>query len=92
MPYVKQKIDTILFWKERHNAAIQSFQASKSNGAATLIRHARKRLDSMMKKIKDKADRLQQMHGEDKALDKSMSTTDQFEEIAKKFQSEAQVF
>ena len=89
MPYIKKEIATILFWKERHYDAIQSFQASKNKRAANPIRHARETLASFMKTIKMKAGHLQRMR--DKAFDKSMSTADEYEEIANKFQSEAQV-
>ena len=94
MPCVKQDIDNILFWKERHYSVIQSFHASKNNGAATPIRHARKALGSIMKTINKMDGRLQKMREVDEALARSMSTrygADADDEIVKKLQSEAQV-
>ena len=95
VPCVKQDIDTILFWKERHHCVIQSFHASKNNGAATPIRHARKALGSIMKTINKMDGRLQKMREADEAFARSMSTrygADVDDEIVKKLQSEAQVY
>ena len=94
MPCVKQDIDNILFWKERHYSVIQSFRASKNNGAATPIRHARKALGSIMKTINKMDGRLQKMREADEAFARSITTrygVDVDDEIAKKLQSEAQV-
>ena len=52
MPGVKEDIDTILFWKERHHSVIRSFHASQNNGAATPIGDALKTLDPIMKMIR----------------------------------------
>ena len=52
MSGVKEDIDTILFWKERHHSVIRSFHASQNNGAATPIGDALKTLDPIMKMIR----------------------------------------
>ena len=95
VPHLKEDIDTILFWKERHYSVIQSFYASKNKGVATPIRYAREALGSIMKSVYKMEFRLHKLRKTDQALANSMSTVhgaDVDAEIAKKLKCEAQVY
>ena len=62
MACVKEDIDTILFWKERHYSVIRSFHASQNNGTATPIGDALRTLGPIMKTISAMDGRLRKMH------------------------------